>query len=94
MLNKEEKSPLGGVPASISGCSRYCSRPSSILSSSRLRSHIVPLALAAVKSTANPSQSPNLAARDNNLDGLGTAVVSHAFNSFESMHSSKTSSTL
>ena len=35
---------------------------SSALSSSRLRSHTVPLALAVVKSTANPSRSPNLVA--------------------------------
>ena len=38
------------------------------LSSSRLKSHIVPLALAVVKSTANPSRSPNLVAHDANFD--------------------------
>ena len=66
----------------------------SVLSSSRLRSHIVPLALAVVKSTANPSRSPNLVAHDANFDGLTIAAVSHAFNSFESMHNTMTSSSL
>ena len=56
----------------------------SILHSS-LRSHIVPLALAVVKSTAKPSRSPNLVVHDANFDGLNIAVASHAFNSFESM---------
>ena len=55
---------------------------------------MVPLALAAVNSTANPSRSPNHVASDTNLDGLSVAVVSHAFNSFESMHHSTISSSL
>ena len=76
------------------GCSRFCTHRSSALSSSRLRSHVVPLALAVVKSTAKPSRSPNLVAHDANFDGLSIAVVSHAFNSFESMHNSMTSSSL
>ena len=54
VFNKEENSSLGGLPTRSSGCSRFCTRLSSALSSSRLRSHIVPLALAVVKSTANP----------------------------------------
>ena len=92
VFNKEEKSSLGGLPARRSGCSRFCTHRSSALTSSRLRSHIVPLALAVVKSTANPSRSPNLVEHDANFDGLSIAVVSHAFNSFESMHNSMTSS--
>ena len=94
LLNKEENSSLGGLPARSSGCSRFCTRRSSVLSSSRLRSHIVPLALAVVKSTAKPSRSPNLVAHDANFDGLSIAAVSQAFNSFESMHNSMTSSSL
>ena len=53
VLNKEENSSLDGLPTRSSGCSRFCTRRSSALSSSRLRSHIVPLALAVVNSTAN-----------------------------------------
>ena len=82
VFNKEENSSLGGLPTRSSGCSRFCTRRSSALSSSRLRSHIVPLALAVVKSTAKPSRSPNLVAHDANFDGLSIAVVSHAFNSW------------
>ena len=93
MFNKEENSSLGGLPARCSGCSRFCTRRSSALSSSRLRS-LVPLALAVVKSTVNPSRSPNLFAHDANFDGLSIAVFSHAFNSFESFHNSMTSSSL
>ena len=66
VFNKEENSSLGGLPTRSSGCSRFCTRLSSALSSSRLRSHIVPLALAVVKSTAKPSRSPNLVAHDAN----------------------------
>ena len=50
------------------------------------RSHSVPWALAVVKSTANPSRSPNLVPIKANLEGLSIAVVPHAFNSFESRH--------
>ena len=57
VFNKEEKSSPDGLPARNSGCSRLCTRRSSALSSSKLRSHIVPLALAVVKSTANPSRA-------------------------------------
>ena len=64
------------------------------MSSSRLRSHIVPLAHAVVKSTAKPLRSPNLVPIDANFDGLSTAVISHACSSFESMHNSMTSSSL
>ena len=77
-----------------SACSQFCKRQSSVLSSSRLRSHIVSLDLTAVQSTAKPSRSPNLAASDTNLDGLSIAVVSHATNLFESMHNSKMSLSL
>ena len=56
VFNKEEKSSPGGLPARNSGCSRFCTRRSSALSSPRLKSHIVPLVLAFVKSTTNPSR--------------------------------------
>ena len=94
VFNKEENSSLGGLPTRNSGCSRFCTRLSSAMSSSRLRSHIVPLALTVVKSTAKPSRSPNLVAHDANFDGLSIAVASHAFNSFESMHNSMVLSSL
>ena len=74
VLNKDEKSSLGGLPARNSGCSRVCNRWSSVQLSSKLRSLIVPLALAAVKYTANSSRSPNLASCDSNLNRLSTAV--------------------
>ena len=83
-----------GLPTRSSGCSRFCTRLSSALSSSRPKSHMVPLALAVVKSTAKPSRSTNLVAHDANFDGLSIAVASHAFNSFESMHNSMISSSL
>ena len=94
VFNREQKSSLGGLPARSSGCSRFCTRRSSARSSPRLRSHIVPLALAVVKSTANPSRSPSLVAHDANFDGLSIAVMSHASSSFESMHNSLTSSSV
>ena len=59
-----------------------------------LKSHIVPLDLAVVISTGNLSRSPNLVAHDANFDGLSIAVVSYAFNSFDSMHKSMISSSL
>ena len=97
VFNKDRKSSFGG-PARSSSCSRFCTRfctrRSSALSSSRLTSHIVLLALAVVKSTTNPSRSPNLVPIDANFDGLSTAVVSHAFSSFESTRNSMISSSL
>ena len=86
VLNKEEKSSLGGLPAISSGCSRFCTRRSSALSSSRLRSHINPLALAAVKSTANPSRSPNLVPIDANFDGLSLQDFRPGLSSSSSFH--------
>ena len=92
LVSPHTKLSLGGLPARSSGCSRFCTRRSSALSSSRLKSQIVELAVAVIKSTANSSRSPNLVAHDANLDGSSIAV--HAFNSFESMHNSMISSSL
>ena len=49
-FNKGEKSSLGRLPARSCGCSRFCYRRSSVMSSSRMKTHIVPLSLATVKS--------------------------------------------
>ena len=51
-----------------------CTRLSSALSSSKLKSHIVPLTLAVVKPTAKPSRSPNLVAHDANLHTMQTST--------------------
>ena len=93
-FNKDQGSAPGGIPARSSGRSHICNRRSSALSSARLRSHVVPLALTAVESTANPSRSPNLTARDKNLDGSSIVVASHERMRKSMITSSFASSTL
>ena len=94
MHNKEEKSSLGGLPAGSSDC--FFILHSMEFSFVVFKTEVPHCSIGFCSDQVHCEAftKSHLVACETNLDGLSVAPLSHAFNSFDSLHNSMVSSSL